>query len=213
MTAEGYVVFDESFEAVPDLKGGPDEKPWWGGYEVSFKLIEREKYHFFKNSPKKMRDQALALGTGSKRTFKIDLSKCEYTKGKAEGEIGHFAIYVYTPEMIAVEKLRAICQQMPEYPHTGNKKARARDFYDIYHVVTSRNIDLGTEADQNLARHIFETKQVPLSFLNNMLRVREFHRVDWQSVINATVGELHPFDFYFDFVIGETERLKSLWVE
>ena len=128
--AAGYVVFDDKFEVCPDLKG-PDEKPWWGGYMVSFKLIEREKYRLHKGDLSKLRNHSLTLGSVGKRAFKIDLSKCEYTGGKAEHEIGDFTIYVYTPEMIAVEKLRAICQQMSEYPHTGNKKARARDFSEL----------------------------------------------------------------------------------
>jgi predicted nucleotidyltransferase component of viral defense system len=211
--AVGYVLFDERFDARPDLKGGPDEKPWWGGYEISFKLIEREKYQSLKDRPGKLRVNALVLGSGDKRSFKIDLSKCEYTDGKAEHEVDQFTIYVYTPTMIAVEKIRAICQQMPEYPHTGNKKARARDFYDIYQVLTTCDIDLSTKENQILMRHIFEIKQVPLSLLSNIGREREFHRRDWQSVVDATAEELQTFDFYFDSVIGEVERLKSFWVE
>jgi hypothetical protein len=210
--AAGYIVFDEKFEVCPDLKG-PDEKPWWGGYEVSFKLIERHKYQSLKDDLQKLRNNALALGSSGKRAFKIDLSKCEYTEGKAEHDIGIFTIYVYTPEMIAVEKLRAICQQMHEYPHTGNKKARARDFCDIYHLLTTRKIDLRTEENQTLLQHIFEAKQVPLSLPGNLARVRDFHRTDWPSVIATTTGELHDFDFYFDFVCGEVESLKSLWME
>lgn len=211
--AAGYVVFDEEFEVCPDLQGGPDEKPWWGGYQISFKLIERQKYQSLKDNPKRLRDNALALGSGSKRPFKIDLSKCEYTEGKVEHEIGIFTIYAYTPEMIAVEKLRAICQQMREYPHTGNKTARARDFYDIYQVLTTRKIDLGTEENRDLVRRIFEAKQVPLSLLGNLSRERDSHRTDWQSVIDTTTGELHDFDFYFDFVLDQVESLKSLWME
>lgn len=208
----GYVLFDERFAVRPGLEGA-DEKPWWGGYEVSFKLIEREKYRSFKDRPGKLRVNALVIGRGNARSFKIDLSKCEYTDGKAEHEIDHFTIYVYTPTMIAVEKIRAICQQMPEYPHTGNKKARARDFYDIYQVLTTCRVDLSTEENRSLMRNVFEAKQVPISLLSNIGRERESHRPDWQSVIDATTGDLQPFDFYFDFVVREVERLESLWVE
>jgi hypothetical protein len=150
--AVGYALFDEKFEPRPDLVG-TDEKPWWGGYEISFKLIEREKYQAFKDRPGKLRVNALVIGSGERRSFKIDLTKCEYTDGKAEHEVDDFRVYVYTPTMIAVEKLRAICQQMPEYPHTGNKKARARDFYDIYQVLTSYAIDITTEENRALIRH------------------------------------------------------------
>ncbi len=210
--AAGYVVFDERFEVCPELKG-PDEKPWWGGYEVSFKLIERQKYQSLKDDPSKLRNHALALGSSGKRPFKIDLSKCEYTEGKAEHQLGIFTIYVYTPEMIAVEKLRAICQQMQEYPHTGHKKPRARDFYDIYRVLTARKITFMAEENQTLLQHIFDAKQVPLSLLSNLPRERDFHRADWQSVIATTTGELHGFDFYFDFLLSEVEGLKPLWME
>ncbi len=210
--AAGYKVFDEKFEVCPNLKG-PDEKLWWGGYEVSFKLIERQKYQSLKDDPQRLRNNALALGSSEKRAFKIDLSKCEYTEGKAEHEMGIFTIFVYTPEMIAIEKLRAICQQMHEYPHTGNKKARARDFYDIYHVLTTREINLHTEENHMLLQHIFEAKQVPLSLLGNLSREREFHSADWPSVVATTVGELHSFDFYFNFVLSEVGRLKTLWMK
>ena len=54
---------------------------------------------------------------------------------------------------------------------------------------------------------------MPLSLLNNIVREREFHRPDWHSVVDATAGDLRDFDFYFDFVIGAVDRLKSLWVE
>jgi predicted nucleotidyltransferase component of viral defense system len=211
--AVGYVLFDERFAARPELKGADDEKPWWGGYEISFKLIEREKYHSFKDRLDKLRINALVIGGSEKRSFKIDLSKCEYTDGKAEHKIDQFTIYVYTPTMIAVEKIRAVCQQMPEYSHTGNKKARARDFYDVYQVLTTYAIDLSTEENKALVRHIFDAKQVPLSLLGYIDREREFHRPDWHSVLAATSGQLQDFDFYFNFVIGEVDRLKSLGVE
>ena len=210
--ALGYVVFDEKFAPRPDLEGA-DEKPWWGGYAISFKLINHEKFHSLKERLDKLRVNSLVIGAGERRSFKIDLSKCEYTDGKAEHQIDEFAIYVYTPVMIAAEKIRAICQQMEEYPHTGNKYARARDFYDIYQVLTAFSIDLASEENKTIIRYMFEAKKVPLSLLSNIVREREFHRSDWQSVVDATTGELRDFDFYFDSVIKEIERLEVFWVE
>lgn len=205
-------MFDEKFEAKPVLEGN-DEKPWWGGYELSFKLIEREKFELLKDRPGKLRVNALVIGSGNKRSFKIDLSKWEYTDGKTSHELDHFTIYVYTPTMIAVEKIRAICQQMPGYPHTGNKKARARDFYDIYQVLTTCGIDLSTEKNRILLHHIFEAKQVPLALLNKISGERDFHRPDWAAVVDSTTGPLEEFDFYVDFLANELARLKTLWVE
>jgi len=37
----GFVVFDESFEPRPTLTA-PDARPWWGGYELRFKLGKGE---------------------------------------------------------------------------------------------------------------------------------------------------------------------------
>ena len=42
--------------------------------------------------------------------------------------------------MIAIEKLRATCQQMPEYGIRGAATQRARDFYDIHLIVTSEEL-------------------------------------------------------------------------
>jgi Nucleotidyl transferase AbiEii toxin, Type IV TA system len=211
--AVGYVIFDEMLEPKPRLEG-EDTKPWWGGYELRFKLIERSRYETLKDRPDKLRMGATVTGAKQERTFTVDLSKCEYTAGKAEREFDHFTIYVYTPEMIVVEKLRAICQQMPEYPHRGWPTARARDFYDVQHVVNALDLNLASEENLDLAKHIFGAKQVPLSLLGTIGEYREFHRPDWPAVLAATSGQLQEFDFYFEFVVAQVnERLKTLWVK
>jgi hypothetical protein len=117
LDSAGYVLIDERLEVKPDLRGAEDTKPWWGGYELRFKLIARGKYDQLRAAPKKLSSNALVTGLRQERTFKVDLSKHEFTDGKMQYELDDYIIYVYTPEMIAVEKLRAICQQMPEY-HT-----------------------------------------------------------------------------------------------
>ena len=115
--------------------------------------------------------------------------------------------------MIAIEKLRAVCQQMPEYPHRGQRAARARDFFDIYRVVTEFRIDLAGEDNLELARRIFAAKEVPLRLLDKIGGQREFHRPDWDAVKASVTGRLEEFDFYFDFVLTAATRLKTLWVE
>jgi predicted nucleotidyltransferase component of viral defense system len=59
------------------------------------------------------------------------------------------AVYAYSLEMIAAEKLRAICQQMPEYTVLRTKRPRARDFYDIHQVITQHGIDLTTNENRS----------------------------------------------------------------
>jgi predicted nucleotidyltransferase component of viral defense system len=210
--AEGYVVFDERLDPKPRLDG-EDIKPWWGGYELRFKLIDRDKFEKLKHRPEKLSMSAMVTGLGQDRVFTVDLSKHEYVHGSIERELDHFSICVYTPEMIAIEKLRAICQQMEAYEHRGQRAARARDFYDIYTVLNACQIDLGSVENHALVRHIFAAKQVPLSFLRNVSDEREFHRTDWPAVVNTTEGQLEPFDYYFDCVLRELDLLKTLWVE
>ena len=210
--AAGLIVFDVQLEPKPRLEG-EDLKPWWGGYELRFKLIEQQKYAALKDRVDKLRNNAIVTGLGQDKTFTVDLSKCEYTVGKTERELDSFTIYVYTPEMIAVEKLRAICQQMPEYPHRGRPAARARDFFDIYIAVNECAVDLASERNRELIRNVFSAKDVPLHLLSKMNEYREFHRPDWDAVRTSVTGPLEDFDFYFDFVLGEVGRLKALWIE
>ncbi len=205
-------MFDLRFERRPELRGA-DEKPWWGGYELSFKLIEIARYGELEGRLGRVRLDAVPVGARDARSFKIDVSKCEYTDGKLARELEEYVVYVYSPEMIVIEKLRAVCQQMDGYLHKGARRARARDFYDIYQVLTNFGIDLAAEENLALARDIFAAKRVPLEFLRGLSRVREFHRPDWPAVVETTAGGLRGFDFYFDFVLAAVAGLESLWVE
>jgi hypothetical protein len=210
--ARGYVVFDERLDPKPRIEG-EDTKPWWGGYELRFKLMEHARYEMLKRRPEALSRNALVTGTGQRRNFTVDLSKCEYVSGKAEREFDDYLIYVYTPEMIVIEKLRAICQQMPEYEHRGRPTPRARDFYDIQRVVATVNVHLADIQNLELVRHIFAAKRVPVELLARIKDTREFHRVDWPAVVESTAGALEEFDYYFESVISEVERLESLWME
>ena len=207
----GYIVFDEKLERKPNINGLQDERPWWGGYELQFKVITKEKYAKLKHKPRKMQIDALVIGPGDKRIFSADISKCEYVAAKEERTFEHYNIFVYTPTLIVVEKLRAICQQMPEYEIKGGHCPRARDFYDIELVLSKESIDLSSQENLDLLHHVFEAKKVPLAFLGMIKNQREFHRPDWPLVVQGVGKQLHDFDYYFDFVVEQVERLKSLW--
>ena len=157
--------------------------------------------------------QALPVGPRQERTFRVDLSKHEYTNAKVNIDFGAYSIPVYTLEMIALEKLRAICQQMPAYGFRGKRTQRARDFYDIHLIVSERGINLGGEENRSLMHHIFEAKRVPLELLWQIADHREFHRGDWPSVLDAVGGVAESYDFYFDFVLDQVEKLKPFWVK
>jgi predicted nucleotidyltransferase component of viral defense system len=211
-SSAGFVVFDESFEPKPQVLG-PNQQAWWGGYEFKFKLIEEAKYTAMGGSLDTLRRNALVVGPEQQRKFSVDISKFEYCEGKVERELDSYTIYVYSPEMIVVEKLRAICQQMPEYTLRNQPSARARDFYDIWRVITATRLNLATPETIELAKHIFAAKRVPLASLAQVSDQREFHRPDWPAVVAAVAENLNNFDFYFDFVVEQVAALKTLWVE
>jgi predicted nucleotidyltransferase component of viral defense system len=208
--AAGFSVFDLRFERRPSVpRDGQD--PRWGGYMVTFKLMEKEKYEALRHDLEAVPRDALVIGPEERRLFTIDLSKYEYTKGKLQVDVDDYTIFVYSPEMIVVEKIRAICQQMPEYLQQKAGRPRARDFFDIHSVLSHKNIDLASAATLDLTRNIFAAKDVPLRLIANIPNQREFHRPDWDSVRASAPKEINAFDFYFDFVVERTKSMHSLW--
>jgi predicted nucleotidyltransferase component of viral defense system len=209
-SSAGYAVFDTEFVAKPVLHG-PDERPWWGGYELSFKLLKTSDYERLRTQPAKMQREAVTIGPNQKRKLKVDISKNEYVEGKIDQDLDHVTIRVYTPSMVAAEKIRALCQQMPEYALRGNRRGRARDFYDIFLAVTRGRVDLQSADSRILITEMFSVKRVPVQLLGRLESQREFHRPDWPSVIAAVPDRLEEFDFYFDFVLEQVRGLETLW--
>jgi len=208
----GFSVFDWKFAAKPKVVR-PGQDPNWGGYTFEFKLIETDKFNQFASPNQKMRTAAVEVEPGGSRTFTIDISKFEYCAPKIQYQLNESVIYVYTLPMLAIEKLRAICQQLPQYKLRGYPTARARDFYDIYRIVEDRGVDLCTIDNSQLFSPIFAAKKVPLSFLSLVSGEREFHRPDWDAVINAATEELRDYDYYFDFVVELIQKLHAAGVK
>lgn len=209
----GYIVFDYQIERRP--KGTDSEMDFWGGYRIEFKIIEKEAYAQFRENIVSLRNKAIQIGSGKR--FSIDISKYEYTEPKIMQYLNGFHIYVYSPEMMICEKLRAICQQMREYgpiiKRTRQSTQRARDFLDIYTLCTEYEVDLASEKNQLLLKNIFDVKKVPLSLLGLIPKYRDFHKLDFPSVVDTIkVGtRVEDFDFYFDYTLRLIDRLKSPW--
>lgn len=209
----GFTVFDAKFDSRP-MRERPGANPRWGGYQLEFKLIEKSKEARLAGDIAAIRRNALVVGPDQMRCFVVDFSKYEFCGGKVERELENYTIYVYTPQMIVLEKLRAICQQMPEYKLNPNKRARARDFYDIHLLMSAENIDLASGENIVLLKDIFGAKEVPLDLLRDVSRQYEFHRLDWPAVTDSVSEPLQEFDFYFAFVSGEVSRLlQTLRIE
>jgi hypothetical protein len=191
---------------------------FWGGYRVEFKIIESEKYEQFSANLRDLQVRAVEvnLPLSTKKVFKIDISKYEYCIPKQSYELDDYTIYAYTPEMIVIEKLRAICQQMPEYAETvksPSRSARARDFFDIYMIVEHFKIYLTTAQNIEIINNIFNAKKVPIALIGKIAEYREYHRPDFTSVQTTVRADtdLKDFDFYFDYVLEICQQLKILW--
>lgn len=207
----GYRVFDIKFEERPE-DSGTDVPQFWGGYRLEFKLIDKIKYAKLENDMQRLRLSAVDVGPGTRKTYRIEISKWEYCEGKNAEELDDYTVYVYTPTMIVFEKLRAICQQMPEYSEFLGKSyetARARDFFDIYTVVEHFNINLTTSENLNLLRIIFKAKEVPVNFIGRIKEFREYHRQDFIAVENTVKMNIRikDFDYYFDYVVNKCNKL------
>lgn len=215
----GYTVFDIRFEERPE-DTSPEIPSFWGGYRLEFKIIETARFEKLSNDQQALRVNAIDVGFGSQKTYGIEISKWEYCKPKRRTEIENYTVYVYTPEMIVVEKLRAICQQMPEYfEYIGKvyRTARARDFFDIYTTIKSFKIDLLSVQNIQLLKDIFAAKDVPVKLISQVGKYREDHRPDFiqvESTVKPTPKiKLKSFDFYFDYVVSICEKLaKALGV-
>ena len=211
---KGYLAFDIKMSIKPGKM--PDElASFWGGYLVEFKLISLARAAEVGHHLDTMRREAIQLGEGSR--FTIDISRHEYTDDKQAHELDGYTIYVYSPEMIVCEKLRAICQQMAAYAEIIKRKGlgnqRARDFIDIEVLVKKFNIDLGNDRARHLVEQMFSIKRVPLALLGQIPETRDFHALGYPEVRAAMKPgiEVQPFDYYFDFVAEHLQKLKPLW--
>ncbi|MFN2316553.1 MAG: nucleotidyl transferase AbiEii/AbiGii toxin family protein [Gemmatimonadales bacterium] len=201
--AVGLLVFDEQFGPRP--RG--TTPPRWGGYEASFKLIERGKATGLEMDQERLRRDAVRSGPAQQRRFVIQLSKYEYCDGATVATVGNATVRVYTPVMMMAEKLRAICQQMPEYPLRVRPAPRARDFYDIARLGDLLGARYDRAAMLEVLSPVFAAKDVPLSLLGQLAATRSFHALDWPTVELTVRGSPQPFDHYFDRVLALVEEL------
>ncbi len=207
----GYEIFDITLEERPEIVH-PGMPPFWGGYELQFKVISVEQFKAGKHRLNELRRTAEVVGPRNRRTFHVDISKCEYCRGKTPVDVDGYTVYVYTPQMIAFEKLRAICQQTEEYCSSigkSRRQARARDFFDIHTVLEHFRFDVVAPVNLELLSAIFSAKQVPLYLLGTMRDYREFHRPDFVGLVETLKPgvEVRAFDYYFDYVVAQCDRL------
>lgn len=209
---EEFVIIDFKFGKKPKTANAENED-FWGGYSISFKVIEELNYDKYSNDISSLRRRTINIGAKQKKTFKIDLSKFEYCDPREEIEFNGLTIYCYSPEMIMFEKLRALCQQTDEYKKvvkSMTKRARAKDFFDIFVIMKSRYINLNKKENIILLKKIFKAKKVPLELIQKIRNDFEFHKADFESLRDTVKSgiELKSFKYYFDYVLDKFENIK-----
>lgn len=207
-------VFDVRLEEKPPNLKNDVLGDFWGGYELRFKAIPEDSVDDL--DQEQLRKRALALGKAERKEFSVDLSKHEFCGDKRMTEIDGFNVFVYSERMIVCEKIRAICQQMPSYREvvkSTSARPRARDFFDIYHITSSLNVDVSTDEFWETLRQVFEIKRVPLSLIGEIGSHREFHRENFESVKDTVLQSvaLRDFDFYVDYLVELLDPLKPRW--
>jgi len=208
--SEGIDVLDFSVTRKPTR----NTKPWWGGYLVEFKLLPSGVAAELGNDPVKMSRQAMTIGPGSqRRKYRVEISKHEFVDGSTSARVDDVNVRVYSPALIAAEKLRALLQQHPDYPQvpSGMKRSGSRDLYDISAI--SHHFALRLQEHYSLVEAVFAAKRVSMSLLSRFEELRTLHQGDWTDVELSVSREIDDFDSYFSFVAKIATDLHAKWVE
>lgn len=202
---KGYLVNSFNFNDKPK-KRKDNLPPYWGGYSITFSIIDKEKYgDKIAENATNLNTYAEELLNGTKK-IEIDISFDEYTDNKDSKIIDDTVIYLYTPLVIVYEKMRASCQQLDEYPLTSSR-VRARDLYDIYKTLTHyKFIDLREDVlnSENfyILKKIFKLKQVPLYLLTKLSSKKEDLRYDYENKVKPQIPndeDTEDFDYLFSY--------------
>jgi predicted nucleotidyltransferase component of viral defense system len=209
---KGYIINEFKFESKPHTIKDPIVASFWGGHKIGFKVIKESLHEKYKGDKKAISRNSIALKDNSSTVFDIEISKYEYTGHKQITDIDELKLYVYSREMIVFEKLRALCQQMPMYSSIVpdfSPRSRARDFYDIFYILDGYNIDMESEENKTILKHVFDAKKVPLDYIKELRNHKSIHADNWNSVTNtvSNTTKIEDFDFYFNFVLDKFENI------
>jgi predicted nucleotidyltransferase component of viral defense system len=203
---EQLVVFDIKFIEKPKT----NKEKVWKGYNIEFKVTHEKDW--YPNDIEKTRREAIKILDQSTK-FSVDISSFEYIASAKKHDLDGTVMLVYTPEMIVIEKLRALCQSLPEYQEiipSARTKGRARDFYDIWNICNEFSINISSVENRVLLEEIFKAKKVPLEFLELIPQYKDLQKENWSSVEDTLSSSNEGFDFYFDFTMKLIDEIKSL---
>jgi predicted nucleotidyltransferase component of viral defense system len=207
--ADGLHTFDFTFTPKPRI-ARDETKDFWGGYQVQFKFIEEEKYVALggESNLDSIRRNAVSITPNNSTKIEIEISKYEFVGDNQPVDINGYTVYVYAPRLLAFEKIRAICQQLPDYAQvipSFSPRPRSRDFYDIYILLNKFEIGIDSVESKEILKKVFDAKRVPYDFLKKISSNKEIHQQDFASLRDtidaAEKSNLKEFYFYFDYVV------------
>jgi hypothetical protein len=197
----------------------PDAPAFWTGWLVTFKLLDKSNEGL---TQEKMSRMAIIPDGIPSPKIVVELSEYEYCGDneimnlKIDGEIEEAVVYCYSTEMLVIEKLRAICQQHPEYPHRRKPANRARDYYDIVNLIEKKIRDKKygefKEKCSNLVQPIFEAKEVQEDLINKIFEKDFLEEMEkgWPLVLKTTPSEdRKEFEVYVDILKDFTEAIRK----
>jgi len=212
----GYAVLDFKLNSRPK-NPKLDLADFWGGYNLEFKLISQVEFDRYYPDHDKIRRSALALNPDNSTKLSIDISKYEYIgEHRVRKEFDGISYFVYAPELLVFEKVRALAQKLPEYatevlkshPYKEEERARPRDFYDIHAILENYPMDITNPECKDLLACVFKAKRVPLHYIKKIREMKEVHRAGYAAVQNtlSATEEDKGFDFYFDYFMEKFEN-------
>lgn len=189
-----FDIIDFKWERRPKKKKA-ESPDWWGGWTCEFKLVSFR--HRGKDNNTKRRNALIPEGANSSKII-VEISEHEYCGMKRTKTIQGVRVLGYSRELLVLEKLRAICQQHPEYAQRSSKN-RARDFYDIFELTAYAENNFSLSCSMHIKK-VFEAKKVPLQFLSALWDEAfiDEQRRGFDEVRDTVSISVHDFNVYLE---------------
>jgi predicted nucleotidyltransferase component of viral defense system len=189
----GFDVIDFKYRKKPEnRKEIPD---WWSGWLCTFKLSTIEK----RSSNIETRRRSALIPEGSNTSLiEIEISEYEYCKIRRTKMIQGVKVQGYSKELLVLEKIRAICQQHPDYLLCSSKN-RARDFVDIFFLTQNVDDAFFDKCKKHLPL-VFSAKQVPIELLKSFWEESfvDLQKRGFSQVQDTSKESLQPFESYLE---------------
>jgi len=189
-----YDIIDFTWKRKPK-KRNADFPDWWGGWSCEFKLVSFR--HRGKDIITKRRNALSPEGANSTKIL-VEISEHEYCGKKRTKMIHGIKVLGYSRELLVLEKIRAICQQHPDYSFRSSKN-RARDFYDIYELTSKAGSEFADSCSHHIEK-VFAAKEVPMSLLSALWDETfiDEQRRGFDEVKDTVSSRIHDFNVYLE---------------